>query len=505
MKYIVDGKKMKEIDRYTIEEIGIPSMVLMERAALSVVQAAKLHINQKDNILCVCGNGNNGGDGIAIGRILAEEGYLVTILWLGEEAKASEETKKQLAIAKKMGIFICNKVKLSEYTIIIDAIFGIGLSRPVLGSYKKIISQINETEAFIISVDIPSGIDSECGKIMQIAIKADITVTFGYAKQGLLLYPGAEYAGQVIVADIGFSHKALEQADLDMFYYEEEDLRRLPIRKRYSNKGTFGKVLVIAGSKNMSGACYLSAKAAYRTGAGLVKIVTVEENREILQTNLPEAVLLTYSSTKLEERIDFIIEEIKAATAIIIGPGIGKEQAAEILLDGVLQYAKVPVVVDADALNLLASNTKYVHKKKKASCCNQIQLPSNIILTPHVKEMSRLLGIEVDRIQEDIVKIAKESVTTSFTLALKDARTIVTNGTKGYLNLAGNHGMATGGAGDVLTGVIAALLAQGMEPFEATTLGVYLHSLAGDKAVRTKGTYGLMAQDLMEALPQVMK
>lgn len=495
MKFIVDGEQMKQIDKYTIEKIGIPSLVLMERAALFVVDTMLKTISRRDKILAVCGTGNNGGDGIAAARLLKEQGFDAAILILGDEKRASEQTKAQLMIARNLDVPVFNNVRVSEYNIIIDAIFGIGLCKTVEGIFHSMIEEINQADNRVFSVDIPSGIHAKSGKVLGAAVKADTTITFGWNKIGIILYPGCEYAGNVEIADIGFSKKAIKAVCPETFILEESDIHLLPDRVNYSNKGTYGRVLVIAGSKNMCGACYLSAKAAYRMGTGLVKILTVEDNRNIIQTTLPEAILSTYQPNELKSKLEVerIKKELEWATAIVIGPGMGVSSGAEQLIDIVLQNVTAPIVIDADALNIWAG------KEKKMS------LPANVILTPHLKEMSRILQCEVEDIREQMIETAVKAVENeTFTLVLKDARTIIINGKHICINTSGNHGMATGGSGDVLTGIIVGLLAQGMEYFHASSLGVYIHGLAADYAVKEKSCYSLMASDIIEALPYVL-
>lgn len=491
MKYVLDSNKMKKVDTCTIEEIGIPSMVLMEKAAMSVAAVIIQRQQKSDRILAVCGMGNNGGDGVAVARMLKEQGYQVTVTLLGDKTRMSEQMKQQLGIAENLGVDIINNGNPVEYNVIIDAVFGIGLSKPVVGKFAEMIGRINDSENTVYAVDIPSGISADNGHVMNIAVKADATITFGYSKIGLLLYPGCEYAGDITVADIGFPKLALSSVKPDTFIYDETDFQKLPVRKNYSNKGTYGRVLVIAGSKNMSGACILSAKAAYRSGAGLVKVLTVEENRTIIQTSLPEALLCTYDTSCIRDisETENILREINWATAIVVGPGMGLSEASDYLLDMVLQHTKVPVVVDADAITMLTNKV----------------LPKNAILTPHLKEMSRWVNRDVSEIKDNLISIAVDTARQKgIVLALKDARTIVTDGERIYLNVTGNNGMATGGSGDVLTGIIGAFLAQGLSKFEAASMGVFIHGLAGDYAQKQSNCYSLMAGDLIDALAQVL-
>ncbi|WMJ87892.1 NAD(P)H-hydrate dehydratase [Anaerocolumna sp. MB42-C2] len=505
MKTVVNSARMKAVDDYTIEKVGIPAVVLMERAALSVVDAMKEHGLAKEKILAVCGMGNNGADGIAAARILYQQRYAVDILLVGDEDKASPLLKQQIIIARNLGISIYNNIAIAEYTIIIDAIFGIGLSRDVTGIYKEIIKEINSGCHKVFSVDIPSGLSADTAKPMNIAIKADYTITFGLNKIGLILYPGCEYAGNVLVADIGFPELAVKQVNSPYYIYDTSDLNKLPKRLNYSNKGTYGKVLIIAGSVNISGACYFSAKSAYRSGSGLVKVVTVEENRVIIQSQLPEVLLYTYQSASWDDYTDEqILKEIEWANVIVIGPGIGMSNASERLLELVLKHAKTPVIIDADGINLLAEKVNSMHNNKSRLENIGSILPKETILTPHLKELSVLLEVPIDKIVNNLLDTADLCAFNNETITvLKDARTIVANDNERYINVSGNNGMSTGGSGDVLTGIIAAFIAQGIEAKEAAKLGVYIHGLAGDKARESKGSYALIASDIIDALEQV--
>ncbi len=509
MKYALSSEGMKRIDDKTTEVFGIPALILMERAALETVNVMKKKLMREDRILVVCGPGNNGGDGVAAGRILFLQGYRVALLFICGEDKFSTQMKLQADIARNLGMPIETSNKLGEYNIIIDAIFGVGLSRPVDGVYEDIIHEINGNEHTVYAIDIPSGISADTGNILNAAVRADYTVTFGCMKRGLLLYPGAAYSGEITVADIGFPEGALFGANPDTFYYGAEDIKRLPARKDYSHKGTYGRVLVIAGSTGMGGAAYLSAKAAYRTGAGLVKVLTSSDNRTILQTLLPEAIFAAYDSDEEQQGMEREPEaSLGWASVIVIGPGLGKQKQAEELLDLVLRQATVPVVFDADALNLLSER---LDGKGLTTVDDRLRnlkhlLPEESILTPHLMELSRLTGIPVNRIKDNIIDTADQcSYNSRLVYAIKDARSIVTQDSRKYINVSGNNGMATGGSGDVLTGIIAALIAQGLCPYDAACLGVYLHGLAGDAAAEKKGTYSLIAGDIIDAIEKVLQ
>lgn len=510
MKYAVDSREMRIIEDYTINHAGITAVDFMERAALSVVDVVVNNIKKDDRICVICGRGNNGGDGAAIARLLFMRGYKVTIIPIGTgAANPGSLFELQLKKACSLGITIENRNKLDEYNVIIDAIFGIGLSRDVTGVYEQIINEINNSKGMVFSVDVPSGISADNGKVFNTAVRASHTITFGYMKKGLLFYPGAEYAGKVTVADIGFPQKAALQLEAPAFYYEPEDLKLLPVRPSYSHKGTFGKVLVIAGSKGMSGAAFLSAKAAYRMGAGLVKVLTSESNRTIIQSLLPEALFASY------DEIGYLGEsgggsrlqkDLNWASAVVIGPGLGKSEQVSQLLDIVLSEARVPVIVDADAINILSERFDKADIKPE----DRIKMLSgyakpHTIITPHLMELARLTGRTVTDIKDNLIDTAAAcSYNNEIVYVIKDARTVVAYKDSYYINTSGNSGMATGGSGDVLCGIIAALIAQGMDAYEASCLGVYIHGLAGDLAAHEKSSYSMMASDIIESIGKVI-
>jgi len=512
MKYALGSGQMKAIDRYTIETVGIPSMVLMEKAAMAVVRHIQELCSEKDTILAVCGYGNNGGDGIAAARILFMEGYNVAVFMVGDKQNATKETKQQMKIAKKIGVPMLRKVKWEEYNVIVDALFGIGLTRNVVGEFRKVVESINQSPAKVVAVDIPSGVCADDGKVFGIAVEADITVTFGYQKTGCLLFPGSEYAGKVFVEDIGFALGGLEVAPT-RFYFDESPTALLPVRQKNSNKGTYGKVLVIAGSKNMSGAAYFAATAAYRMGSGLVRILTAQENREILQRQIPEAILTTYETLEdgiSEKDAESIKEAVSWASVIVLGPGLGMSAMSARIVNYVICECKVPLVVDADGLNILS---RMISEKvpEEDGVEGRIRylaelLPSETILTPHKKELSVLTGIPLaDLVACLIDSSAPCTYNNDLIYVKKDVRTIVSFGNSDYINVSGNDGMATAGSGDVLAGIIAGLLAQGEKPKMAAMAGCFLHGLAGDAAAKKKGPRSMLASDILEAIPEILQ
>ena len=500
MRYLLNGSQMKALDSYSINKVGIPSLVLMERAALAVSATVAGQFEKTDRILVVCGTGNNGADGLAAARQLYQDGFQVDVMLLGNPEKGTDEYRIQLNIIRNMGIHYGNMNELSEYivrgryAICIDAIFGIGLSRTPMGEYYDAIECINMSECTVIAVDIPSGVSADTGVVAGIAVKADITITFGYEKTGMTLYPAVDYCGKCIIKKIGFASLQSMGMQPDVFTYEADDLKLLPARNRDSNKGSFGRVLVIAGSEEMSGAAYLSAKAAYRMGAGLVEVLIPDKNAAVIRNLLPEAIVTGYSPADFN--ISMINDSCVRADVIVIGPGMGTKQYAVTMLNYVLQYSKVPVVIDADALNIMALN------RDMYSLLN-----SNTVITPHIKEMERLTGKSVTDIKQDPLGTAADfSNLTGAVCVLKDTRTVVSSAYKElYINLSGNEGMATGGSGDVLTGVIAGLISQKTEVYRAASLGVYIHGLAGDKAKEKLGSYSMMAQDIAENIAEVLK
>lgn len=512
MKYALGSGQMKAIDRYTIETIGIPALVLMEKAAMAVVRHTKELCSEQDTILAVCGYGNNGGDGIAAARILFMEGYNVAVYMVGDKEHATKETKQQLKIAKKIGVPMLRKVKWNEYTVIIDAIFGIGLTRVVAGEFRKTIEQMNQSGAKVVSVDIPSGVSADDGKVLGIAAVASITVTFGYQKIGCLLFPGSEYAGKVYVEDIGFAKGGLLEAPT-RFYFDETPTELLPVRKKNSNKGTYGKVLVIAGSKNMCGAAYFAATAAYRMGSGLVRILTAKENREILQRQIPEAVLTTYETTDgdiSEEDAKSIRESVAWASVIVLGPGLGMSAMSAKIVNYVICECKVPLLVDADGLNIISRliSERVPEEEGVEGRIRYLSglLPKGTILTPHKKELSLLTGIPMaDLVGCLIDSSAPCTYNNDLIYVKKDVRTIVSFGNSDYINVSGNDGMATAGSGDVLAGIIAGLLAQGETPKMAAMSGCFLHGLAGDLAAKKKGPRSMLASDILEAIPAILQ
>lgn len=491
MRYFPTGMQMRDADMFTINQIGLPSMVLMERAALQVVDCLKDCDLSK--ILVVCGSGNNGGDGYAVARLLYLQGHDVEICFVGNDASRSEENRTQKEIADYYKLPMSAQLADKNYSVVIDAIFGTGLKRKIEGQYFDTIQALNHMSGFKVSIDIPSGVNDTDGSVMGIAFEADMTVAIAFAKRGLIFYPGAELAGKIKVVDIGITEDTLSREHVLTYGYDFDDLRSLyPKRKVDSHKGSFGKVLLVVGSTGMSGAAYLCAKAVYEVGAGLVQIYTHEDNREILQKLLPEAIISTYieyDETKLQALL-------KWADVIGIGCGLGQSATSIQMVEQTLKSSVCPCIVDADALNILSEHMDWLEE------CKQ-----KVILTPHMKEMSRLLNCHVSEIIEDRVNILSAFTKRySVTCVLKDARTLVATANREmYLNVSGNSAMAKAGSGDVLAGIITGIAAQNADTYNAACLGVYLHGLAGDSARNKKGEYSVLASDIAENIGEVLK
>lgn len=475
MIYLPTGEQMRRADLYTIEEIGVPSMVLMERAALEVVRCMEEEQLDFRRVLVICGSGNNGGDGYAIARLLHLKGHDVTIFFAGNSQKRSEENAQQAKIAAHYEIPVITNLGTEEYSVIIDALFGTGLKREVTGHYREVLCSVNQMAGKKVAVDLPSGIHDTTGARMGIAFCADLTVAIAFPKRGLFLQEGNVCAGKILTGDIGISSETFSEGTVT-FGYEKQDLfLGFPKRKKNSHKGSYGKVLMIAGSKGMSGAAYLSAKAAYAVGAGLVQIYTHEENRVILQQLLPEAIITTYDTFDSEQ----LEKLIQWADLIGIGCGLGKSDTAERVMQYTLKRALVPCVVDADGINILSKHMEWIEETNAL-----------IVLTPHMKEMSRMLQCSVrELIEQRMEKLHAFVERYKVVCVLKDARTLVAKEHRNtYLNLSGNAAMAKAGSGDVLAGVIVGILAQQCEPYTSACLGVFLHGLAGDMARDKKGS-----------------
>lgn len=498
--FLGTSSDMHEIDKRAYEKYHIPSVVLMENAAFAIVNRIKKH--NKSKILFVCGPGNNGGDGFAAARQLACEGYCVKVFLLSDENKFKGDAKINYDALSAMNAEIYHgtvdlKNEIEKCDIVVDCIFGTGLKRNIEGAFNDAIKIINNEDAFVLSVDIPSGIDSDTGRMLNICINADETVTFGCKKPGLVLGEGRNASGSVVVSQISIPYGCIEEQNIKCTTnYGDYPDSLLIKRKTDTNKGDYGKVFIFGGSHLMSGAVGLSGDAALRSGSGLVNCVVPESIIGRVSSFLREAV---YTSCSEENGCAVYSREIlekaaKKGTAIAFGVGVSISGSIKNSLEFLIENSTVPLVIDADGLNNLCSIKDVLLKK---SC--------GIVLTPHPGEMSRLTGIDIKTINENRVEVARDfAIKYGCIVLLKGSSTVVTDGDRTYINTTGNPGMASAGSGDVLTGIIVSLIGQGYGLYDSAVLGAYIHGAAGDLAYKKYG-YGIKAGDIAECVAEVMK
>jgi hydroxyethylthiazole kinase-like uncharacterized protein yjeF len=507
---VVTAEQMRSIDRRTIEEYGIPGAVLMERAGMSVSRKIR-ELFEKRKVIVIAGSGNNGGDGIVAARDLFNSGWNARVLLLGKEGTLSPDCLAQFRIAKKMGVPVQFRTGISgadlHSAVIVDAIFGTGINKPVAPPTADLIRFLNRSGVPVVSVDIPSGISSDNGRVLGEAVRADYTLTFGLPKAGHLVYPGAEYTGKLFVENIGFPEELITSDKIALQTIDRSHAVSLvPERPAYSHKGDYGHVLVVAGSKGKTGAALMAARACLAAGAGMVTIGIPDTLEGIYMSRVTEEMVLPLpdngSGVLAAEALSHILDFLdKKADVLAMGPGLTSGPDIVNLMAGLLPSVTVPMVLDADALNSLSGKTG-VLKRVKAP----------LVLTPHPGEMARLLkegdeengpkrGIEFDRITT-AVSFSRE---TGACLVLKGVPTVIAEAGHAFINTTGNPGMATAGAGDVLTGMIAGLIGQGLNPLDASVLGTYLHGLSGDIAADKRGMYSLVAGDIIDSLPEAFR
>lgn len=501
MLYIATSEEMKTLEKYVIEEIGIPSLVLMERAAWGISKEIKGHdLGNKLEICVVCGCGNNGADGVAVARQLMEDNYKVDVVVLGREEKFSEEMKIQMAIYKKMGGKCFTKIPDKKYDFFVDAIFGIGLTREITDeAILKAIDTINSSGAYIYSVDIPSGIHTDTGCIMGKAVKANRTITFTCDKVGLCLYPGKEYAGVIIVHHIGICKEWIEAQSMGQYCTTLADCKKIVKDYPSGHKGTYGKVLIIAGNYDISGAALLCAKAAMKCGAGMVKVLSNSTTLNAIRTALPEAMMENLDD--IQKAPEIIKKAIAWADAVVCGPGIGIDNEAYEKVKSVLKEfpSDKKLILDADAINLIAENSEL---RKMTDAVN------GIVYTPHMVELSRLTGMNIDTLKTDLTQVMQNNVCDKNAVYVcKDSVTRVYAKDKPvYINKAGNSGMATAGCGDVLAGMIGAFVARdGVDFYDGIIAAVFIHSVAADMVACKIGKNSLTASNIIEEITLILK
>ena len=524
---ILHAQEMQQLDEYAIQHIGIPQCVLMERAALGVFECMKeKNLLSSSNVLVLSGPGNCGGDGLALARVLLDRGIKADVYLVKDLEGCKESVQSQAGYFKAFGGRILSDLPdpdHNRYTVFVDAIFGIGLNREVSGKYLDCIRWLNaasgkedgkadrttdgktgnetgnetgkndENRKIIISIDIPSGVHTDTGVVLGDAVKADFTVTFSYLKPGLLLPPGRECTGEVVLSSIGIDSLCVPGMEKNAYCLTEND--ELKKRDPAGNKGTFHRILVVAGSKDMCGAAILSATAAFRSGAGLVEVYTHEDNRTAMLSALPEAIVHTYADVPSEEELR---DMTKRADSVVFGPGIARNEASLRLAEFLLKYCEKPMVIDAGGISLMAegeagTGLKNLLKERAK------QYPT--ILTPHPGELSAFTGRSKAELLGDYEKSVKETAGEyGVILVGKGATTLVSDGKKVCFNRTGNDGMATGGSGDVLSGMVGCLAVNEETPFEGVCLAVYRHGLAGDFAAKEWGNRSLLAADLWKGI-----
>jgi hydroxyethylthiazole kinase-like uncharacterized protein yjeF len=507
---IATAQQIRNIDRRAIRKFGIPGPVLMENAASAIVIEMERFFDGIEGVRVgiVCGKGNNGGDGLALARRLRIRGVPVRVALLAPFASFRNEARLNLSILRKTDVEIVPNAtsrsiaEIVEWSdVLVDAMLGVGLSTPLKGTYAFAAELMNLAGRPVVAVDIPTGINADTGEVMGTAVRADLTVTMALPKRGLVLHPGASFSGQVRVADIGIPTEVVEQEKIRVNMLDRAMASGLVgERDRDAHKGDFGHLLVIAGSLGKAGAAVMAAKGALRSGAGLVSVATPIGLVPIIQQQVFEAMCIPAG-----ESIDGTLgigsekELLNASgtmSACAVGPGLTTHYETVQVVKDLIQRITVPMVIDADGVNALAGNPGILLKAK-----------APVVLTPHPGEMARLLGVSAADIQRDRINVAQGFAEEyGVTLVLKGAGTVIaTPQGDVFINSTGNPGMATGGAGDVLTGMIGSMLAQGYGPTRAACLAVYLHGLAGDLAAGEKGEAGMIAGDVIEKIPEAIK
>ena len=503
---IVTAQQIRNIDRRAIKDFGISGQVLMENAAAGVMAEMDRFFGGLAGMRVgiICGKGNNGGDGLSLARRLSIRGIAVRVALLASFGALKGEAKANLFTLRRMDVDIVQNVSIRAIAevvawsdIVVDAMLGVGLSSPLKGAYAFAAEQINASGKPVVAIDIPTGINADTGEVMDTAVRADLTVTMAALKRGLVLYPGAIYAGLVRVVDIGIPTEVIDKEKITAGFLTPATAGGLlHQRDRDAHKGSFGHLLVVAGSPGKTGAAIMAARGALRVGAGLVSVGTPHSLVPIIQSQIVEAMGVP-SAESIEGTLGIgsDVELLKAAggmNACIIGPGLSTHYETIQVLRNLIQRLTIPLVVDADGLNALVGSLDILKKVK-----------APIVMTPHPGEMARLLGSSSSDVQKDRIGCATDfAMKYKVTLVLKGAGTVIaTPDGRVFINSTGNPGMATGGTGDVLSGMIGSLLAQGYTAAQAACLGVYLHGLAGDLAAEEKGEMGMIAGDLIEKIP----
>jgi NAD(P)H-hydrate epimerase len=485
---ILNAEQMRNVDRRTIERFGVPSIVLMENAALAVVDAIFEHYPTIERAAIFCGPGANGGDGLAVARHLENRGVVPIVLIAGERAKFTGDARINLEICERLNIPIYDATndieRAADADVIIDAIFGTGLNRAPGGAFAEVIRAIDDMRIPVIAVDLPSGLNASTGEPFDPCVHAEVTVTFAAPKLCHVFDPAATYCGEIIVADIAIPNVAIDEESVTLALTTPRDVQpHFAPRLAATHKGTYGHVGIVGGSPGRSGAAVLAARGAIRTGAGLVTVVT-EVGQEVHAHSIE-------SMTTTDERA------LATKDAILVGPGLRDDETSYAHVRELVANIEQPLVIDASALNAFASRANEINPHSQPR-----------VITPHPGELARLLGDrDAKAINANRIDAAREAArVANSVVVLKGHQTLIAN-RDGHVNVnpTGNPGMASGGMGDVLGGIIVALLARGVDPFDAACAGVYLHGFAGDLLKEELGDTGLAANDLAEKLPVAIR
>lgn len=512
--YLVTASEMQEMDRKTIEEFGLPGRVLMENAGKGATQIFLRQFDYLSNrkVGVLAGRGNNGGDGFVIARYLAQKGVGVTVFLLAHRSHVKGDAAENLKLLTPLDISVIElpdqksfskpiKINILHQDILIDAILGTGLKSDVKGYFKKIIEFVNGLNKPVFSVDIPSGLNSDTGQPCGVCIRAHTTATFAYPKTGHVLYPGADYSGNLELVDIGIPPHVAEEVSPGQHLLTPELIRTyIQPRPSDAHKGNAGHLLVIAGSEGKTGAAAMTAVSAMRVGAGLVTLGIPRSLNRVLETQLVEVMTCPLPETETgvldESSFDTIQGLLSGKKCLAIGPGLGTSIGTGKLIYKILRQSPITIVIDADGLNHLAEHIEMLK-----------DIGPSVILTPHPGEMARLMQISVSAIQIDRINCAR-SFATKFNVhvVLKGAKTVIAHPDgRVFINPTGNPGMASGGMGDVLTGMIGGFVAQGYPTESATHLAVFIHGSAGDFLAKKNGPIGYLATDVMKALPNQIR
>ena len=492
--YIMSADNCKNVDKYAIEQLEIPSIILMENAANEVYLKIK---DKYSKFIIICGTGNNGGDGLAIGRKLLLNDKDVKFILISPKENYSVDFTINLNILMKLNADITyikenndiNKLQelIKDCDVLIDAIFGVGINRPLNEFYNDVIKAINLSKKEVISIDVPSGLDCNTGLELGNVVKSNITYTFEVIKKGFINYKSFKYIGNLEVIPIGIPEIAKDINSEKIYIMKEDDYKKLIIkRKLYGHKGDYGKASIFAGSLGFTGAAYITTEACVKTGSGLTTLIIPDECEIILASKLIEAMTLSYSQK------DKILKKIKESNIIAFGPGISSSLESEELLKWIGENTSCTIVVDAEGINILS---------KRRDILNNLK--GRLVLTPHPGEMSRLINKSIEYIESNRIEVTRKYAKDNECIVLlKGYNTVVSDGESVFINNTGNSKMATGGMGDCLTGIITSLIGQGYEKFTAVLLGAYIHGKCGD--IESDKKYSVLATDVINNIPFIM-